>query len=247
MLSRIAGRHLAAGAARASPPVVLAGAPLVITKRFVQFEQTSETMQGINTNKRALHNRWVTKSTKEYMMEADSKTTKGSDAIFSKAREQRKEAMENRKTRFRDVTSETDRTFDLEMDRLRDDKTRRMRKGFQFFKRQGKAFTLLYLAAYFGTLSILYVGFATGVLQKEAAFEFVYLLLQQYMDRDMFFQRIEAWDTYTNFGFAFVVNEMLEFFRFPLVMFFFYQARPYLTGVNTRVKASIFRFGAAES
>ncbi|KPI88144.1 hypothetical protein ABL78_2777 [Leptomonas seymouri] len=274
MLSRILTNPLAAGVARApcvvAPPLPhtaalrsvagrtgigsTAGAiaatssvHLRMAKRFVQFEQTSETLRGINANKRALHNRWVTKSTREYMSEADSKATVGSEAVFSKDREQRKEALEQRKERFRDVANETDRIFDLEMDRIRDEQSRQFRKSFNFFKRQGKAFTLLYLFAYFGTLGLLYIGFASGLLQKEAAFEFVYLLLAQYMDRDMFFQRVEAWDTYTNLGFAFVINELLEIFRFPLVMFFFYQARPYLTGVNRRVKSSIFRFGASES
>jgi hypothetical protein len=275
MLSRIVGTHLLSSAGRASCVAATplsctaalrsvaasssstdaaafgvasaSNAHLTTAKRFVQFEQTSETLQGINTKKRALHNRWVTKSTKEYMSEADSKTAKGSAAVFSKDREQRKEALERRKERSREVKDETDRTFDLEMDRIRDDQSRQFKKGWNFFKRQGKAFTLLYLLAYFGTLGVLYLGFASGLLPKEAAFEFVYLLLSNYMDRDMFFQRVEAWDTYTNFGFAFVINELLEFVRFPTVMFFFYQCRPYLTGVNQRVKSSIFRFGAPES
>ncbi|KPA81089.1 putative mitochondrial hypothetical protein [Leptomonas pyrrhocoris] len=272
MLSRILRTHLATGAACASRAVAspltrtaalrtVAGSTssriratatassvhVLTSKRFVQFEQTSETMQGINTNKRALHNRWVTKSTKEYMSEADSKTSKGSTTVFSKNREQRREALARRKERFREVTDETDRIFDLEMDRIRDDQSRRFKKGFNFFKRQGKAFTLLYLFAYFGTLGVLYLGFASGLLHKEAAFEFMFLFLGQYLDREMFFQRVEAWDTYTNLGFAFVINELLEFIRFPLVMFFFYQARPYLTGVNQRVKSSIFRFWSPES
>ncbi|GET91975.1 hypothetical protein, conserved [Leishmania tarentolae] len=219
---------------------------LVNSKRFVQFEQTSETLVGINKGKRVMHNRWVTKSTKEYMSEADSKASKGNSLLFS-ARERRREEIEKRKERLRNVTEETDRVFELEMERMRDDKDRRWKKGFNFFKRQGKAFTLLYITAYVTPLTILYLGFASGLLPKDAAFEFLFFFLQSFMDRDMFFQRIEAWDTYSNFGFAFVVNETLEFLRFPLVMFFFYQSRPFLTGVNQRVKASIFRFNAAES
>lgn len=230
------------GAAAAAAPAFLVDA-----KRFVQYEQTSETMQGINKNKRALHNRWVTKSTKEYMNEADSKSSKGSSLLFSNAREQKRDGVEGRRTRFRQVAEETDRTFELEMGRMRDDSDRRWRKGFNFFKRQGKAFVLLYVFAYTVPLVLLYVGFATGVLPKDAVFEFLFFFLQTFMDRDMFFERVEAWDTYTNFGFAFVVNEMLEMMRFPTVMFFFYQCRPFLTGVNRRVKASIFRFTATES
>ncbi|KAG5495195.1 hypothetical protein JKF63_02250 [Porcisia hertigi] len=219
---------------------------LLNSKRFVQFEQTSDTLLGVNKNKRAMHNRWVTKSTKEYMSEADSKVSKGNSLLFS-AREHRRESMEKRKERFREVAEETDRTFELELDRMRDDNDRRWKKGFNFFKRQGKAFVLLYIFAYLAPLSILYLGFASGLLPKDAVFEFLFFFLQTFIDREVFFKRVEAWDTYSNFGFAFVVNEMLEFARFPLVMFFFYQARPFLTGVNQRVKASIFRFNAAES
>ncbi|KAG5469149.1 hypothetical protein LSCM4_02547 [Leishmania orientalis] len=219
---------------------------VVNSRRFVQFEQTSETMLGINKSKRAKHNRWATKSTKEYMSEADSKASKGNSLLFS-ARERRRQGADMRKERMRDMLEESGRTLELELDRMREDKVRRWRKGFNFFKRQGKAFTLLYIIAYVAPLAMLYVGFASGVLPKDAVFEFLFFFLQSVMDRDLFFERVDAWDTYSNFGFAFVVNEMLEFLRFPLVMFFFWQARPFLTGVNQRVKSSIFRFNAAES
>ncbi|KAK7201373.1 hypothetical protein NESM_000199700 [Novymonas esmeraldas] len=223
-----------------------AAAMLVHAKRYVQFEQTGETMVGINKKKRAMNSRWVTKSTKEYMGEADSKVMKGNSLLFS-ARDGRRDDMARRKQRTRAVAEETDRIFDLEVDRMREDTGRRWKKVFSFLRRQGKAFTLLYIAAYVVPLAALYIGFATGVLPKDAVFEFLFFFLQKFMVREQFFERVEAWDTYTNFGFAFVVNEMLEVVRFPVVMFFFYQARPFLTGVNHRVKASIFRFNAAES
>ncbi|CAM40780.1 conserved hypothetical protein [Leishmania braziliensis MHOM/BR/75/M2904] len=243
----LAGSNSGSGSSSSDIQSVVAASPfLVNSKRFIQFEQSSDTLLGVNKNKRSMHHRWVTKSTKEYMSEADSKVSKGNSLLFS-AREHRRGGMERKRERLREVTEESDRTFELELDRMREDKERRWKKGFNFFKRQGKAFTLLYLVAYVAPLTVLYVGFASGLLPKDAAFEFLFFFLQSFMDRDMFFERIEAWDTYTNFGFAFVVNETLEFLRFPLVMFFFYQTRPYLTGVNHRVKASIFRFNAAES
>ncbi|KAG5469505.1 hypothetical protein LSCM1_02728 [Leishmania martiniquensis] len=219
---------------------------LVNAKRFVQFEQTSETLLGINKKKRAMHNRWATKSTKEYVSEGDSKASKGNSLLFS-ARDRRREGVDRRKEHMRDILEESNRAVELELDRIREDRGRRWKKGLNFFKRQGKAFTLLYMVAYVVPLAMFYVGFAIGVLPKEAVFEFLFFFLQRFTDREVFFERVEAWDTYSNFGFAFVVNETLEFVRFPLVVFFFYQARPFLTGVNQRVKASIFRFNAAES
>lgn len=180
-------------------------------------------------------------------MEVDSKSAKGNDSVFARNREMRRDSMAKRREKYQEVFDETDRTFNSEMDRFREDSGKRRTKSINFFKRQGKAFTLVYLGAYLGTLLLLYLGFASGVLKKDKAFEFIFFLFGKYIDREKFFERIEAWDSFTNFGFAFVINEMLEVFRFPLVLFTFYQCRPYLTGINRRVKASIFRFNAAES
>lgn len=214
--------------------------------RGVQFEQTSEALRGVNKGRRATAAPWVTKSTKDYMSEADSKS-RGASSLASQRREEMKENSLKRRERFKTISEETDRIFDLEMDRIREDTNKRWKKGWDFFKRQGKAFTILYVSTYVGMLMLLYAGFASGFLKKEAALEVVLFFLQSYIDRDKFYARIAAWSTYVDFGFAFVLNEMLEVARFPFVMFTFYQFRPYLTGVNARVKASIFSRRAAKS
>ncbi|EAN96355.1 hypothetical protein TcYC6_0072420 [Trypanosoma cruzi] len=210
--------------------------------RCVQYEQTSATLRGINKKKRAISAPWITKSTKDYMSEADAKAT-----AINPIKEKLLQNSKERKERFVRIAEETDRVFDSEMDRMRDYNVRRWRKGINFFKAQGLGFTLLYIFAYLGCLVALYVGFATGILKKETAYEFMFFFLGGYVDKEWFYMRVEAWGKYVDFGFAFVINEMLELFRFPFMIYTFYTFRPYLTGVNRRVKASIFRWNAAES
>lgn len=214
--------------------------------RGVQFEQTSEVIGGINRKNKQQAAKWVAKSTRDYMEEADRKM-KGNASVTHIGRERLKERSLARRERINEAAEEGEAKFQLEMDRIRDDNSRRWKKGFNFFKRQGKAFFVLYLSVYAATFTLLYMGFASGVIKKEASFEFVLLLFGTYIDRDKFYKRIEAWDSYINVGFAFVINELLEILRLPFVMLLFYQCRPLLTGVNQRVKKSIFRWNAAES
>ncbi|RNF05117.1 hypothetical protein TraAM80_04846 [Trypanosoma rangeli] len=214
----------------------------LIAVRGVQYEQTSATLRGINKKDRAISAPWITKSTKDYMSETDAQAT-----AVNPTKEKLLRNSKARKDRFVRIAEETDHVFDSEMDRMRDYNVRRWRKGITFFKRQGLGFTLLYISVYLGCLVALYVGFATGILKKETAYEYMFVFLGGYVDKEWFYKRVEAWGKYVDFGFAFVINEMLEFFRFPFMMYTFYTFRPYLTGVNRRVKASIFRWNAAES
>ncbi|KEG09856.1 hypothetical protein DQ04_04531060 [Trypanosoma grayi] len=210
--------------------------------RCVQYEQTSATLRGINKKNRAGATPWITKSTKDYISEADTQV-----ASVNPLKDKLRRDSQQRKDRFVRVAEETDRIFDAEMDRMRDYNVRRWRKGIEFFKRQGVGFTVLYIAVYLACLGALYIGFSTGLLKKEAAYEFMFFFLGGYIDRERFYMRVEAWGTCIDFGFAFVINEMLEIFRFPFMLYTFYTFRPYLTGVNRRVKKSIFRWNAAES
>jgi len=220
---------------------------LSVAVRTVQYQHSSETIRGINTKKKAMTEKWVSKSTKEYMSEADSKqANQAGTGLLSQRREERFNLRQTRRSRHEQITTEADKVFELEMDRMRDDSDRRWRKSINFFKRQGVAFTVVYIASYLGMLIILYLGFASGYIKKDGVVDFMALFLSHSVDRELFYQRVEAFDTYINFGFAFVVNEMLEMVRLPLVMVVFYQFRPYLTGVNRRIKKSIFRWGASE-
>ncbi|RNF25330.1 uncharacterized protein Tco025E_02353 [Trypanosoma conorhini] len=214
----------------------------LIAVRCVQYEQTSATLRGINKKNRAMAAPWITKSTKDYISENDAQAT-----AVNPTKERLLRNSKERKDRFARIAEETDRVFDSEMDRMRDYNVRRWRKGIAFFKRQGLGFTLLYISAYLGCLVALYIGFATGILRKETAYEYMFFFLGGYVEKEWFYTRVEAWGKYVDFGFAFVINEMLEFFRFPFIMYTFYTFRPYLTRVNRRVKASIFRWNAAES
>lgn len=217
-----------------------------VAMRYVQFEQTSETLRGINTKKKATTTKWVTRSTKDYMEEADSQQC-GSASVVEQRREDFRAASAARKKRMQHVAKEADNRFETEMGRIADDQSRRWKKGINFFKRQGKAFTLLYIGTYALMWSLLYVGFATGVLKKDAAIDYTLLVIGTYIDRESFYDRVASFDTYVNAGFAFVINELLEFIRLPLLMGLFFTCRPFFLGVNTRVRGTIFRRSAAES
>lgn len=234
-----------------SGTVRVGGCPLpvnAISLRFVQFEQSSETVGGFNNRKkRAQTAKWITKSTKDYMSEIDRSGSIAADSLVSSRREQLRGRLVEEKDRGSMVKEEARQYYELEMARIQYDNARRARKGWNFFKRQGKGFLLLYVGAYCTMLALLYLGFASGVVKKEIAFEFLLMFLNRYINRELFYQRVEAWDTYINFGFAFVINEMLEVIRLPFVMVTFFFLRRQLTGVNRLVKGSLFRTHAPES
>ncbi|CCW60885.1 unnamed protein product [Phytomonas sp. EM1] len=219
---------------------------LRISTRDVQYVHSSETLSGINKRKRNLNTKWVTKSTKEYMQEVDGKVHSAS-SILTTRWDKQNDVSAQRKAQLKKIREESARAFQNELDRIDEDNSRRWRKGYNFFKRQGWPFVILYLSAYFVTWFALYIGFATGFLKKEAAFDYMFLLIGSYVSRDLFYQRIEAWDSYVNVGFAFVINEMLEIFRFTLVLAMFLEFRRFFTGAKKNIKPSIFRMGAAES
>ncbi|CCW71466.1 unnamed protein product [Phytomonas sp. Hart1] len=227
-------------------PCLSASSFLYTTTRGVQYVHSSETLSGINKKKRQLTTKWVTKSTKEYIQEVDDKVHRA-PSIPTTRWEKRQEISANRKTQIKQIQEASQRAFQQELDRLQEDKSRQFRKTYNFFKRQGWPFFVLYVAAYFGTWFALYLGFASGFLKKEAAFDFLIILLGVSSSRDQFYERIEAWDTYVNVGFGFVVNEMIEVIRFTIVLAVFLEFRPFFTGVNRFAKRSIFRMGASES
>lgn len=209
--------------------------------RFVQFEQTSQTIGGINKKDRAAATRWITKSTKDYMAEAARVTT------ANPMKDKLKAVGDDKKQFVQEVQDNADKVFDLELNRLQDYKQRKWKKSRDFFKRQGFAYTCLYLVAYFGCLLLFYIGFATGYLSKELAFGATTMMFQGWISNEEFYSRVEAWDTYINFGFAFVINESIEILRFPLVFFTYYTFRPMILGFfGRKTTKSMFRRAAAE-
>lgn len=218
--------------------------------RWVQYTQTSQTMNTLNGDRRVRETgvKWVTRSTKEYMKEGDLNQDHVPLSLQADLRNKGKKrsTLEHRE-RYREVRGSAEARVEQELVRIRDEKGLRWKKSFSFFKRQGKAFVFFYIIAYAGTLSLLYLGFASGVLKKEAAFEYLLFFLGHYIDREWFYERVEAWEGKINFGFAFVINEFLEMLRFPLVMFVFYQLRPLIGRTHRGMRKSIFRMNAAES
>lgn len=209
-------------------------------RRWVQFQHTSEVNTSINKGNREGATKWITKSTKDYAAEATRTLT------ANPMRDKLKAKGDSNKRAVDEIVENSDKIFEKEMDRLQDFKQRRWRKSKDFFKRQGKAFVLMYIVAYLGCLSLLYVGFASGYVNKEYAYGSVALLLTGFVDHEGFFKRVEAWDTYVNFGFAFVINEALEIVRLPFMMFTFYTFRPFIVSIGRKTRRSIFKRSAAE-
>eukprot|EP00796_Vickermania_ingenoplastis_P008445 gene8445-5923_t len=228
------------------PPATLASTYFFAQRRPVQFEQTSQTVGAVgNRKKQAAAVKWVTKSTKDYMKEGDTAATHAASSLLAEHRSGSRSLDEReRATEIRDAA---EARVEQELMRFKEEKGRRWSKGIGFFKRQGKSFMIVYTVAYVGTFLLLYLGFATDFLKKEAAFEYMFFFLGRYVDKDAFYARIEAWDDKINLGFAFVINEMLELVRFPLVMFLFYQLRPLFGRSHRGMRKSMFRMNAAES
>lgn len=217
--------------------------------RQVQYSQTSQTMNAINGDRKGREAglKWITRSTKEYMKEGDLKQDHAHPSLKADLRKKAtNHSTLDHRERYREVRGAAEGRVERELVRIRDDRGRRWKKSFSFFKRQGKAFILFYFIAYFGTLGLLYLGFASNLLKKEAAFEYLLFFLGGYIDKEWFYERVEAWDGRINFGFAFVINELLEMVRFPLVMFIFYQLRPLIGRTHRGMRKSIFRLNAAE-
>lgn len=212
-----------------------------VSRRWVQFQQTSETNKGINKGNREQATKWITKSTKDYTAEATRTLT--ANPLRDKLKAQGDASRKN----VNDILETSDKTFERELDRLQDTKQRRWRKSKDFFVRQGKMFVLMYVICYVSCLMLLYLGFASGKVNKEYAFGALSMLLTGFGDTESFFKRVEAWDTYINFGFAFVINEALEIVRLPFMMFTFYTFRPLIMNLGRKSRKSIFRRSAPES
>ncbi|CUG86279.1 membrane-associated protein, putative [Bodo saltans] len=216
------------------------GPACTTSRRWVQFQQTSDVNKGINKGNREVATKWITKSTKDYTAEATRTLT------ANPMRDKLKAKSDSNRQNINDIVENSDKTFEREIDRLQDFKQRRWRKSKDFFMRQGKAFIIMYVIAYLGTLLLLYLGFASGKVNKEYAFGTLSTLLTGFDDTDGFYKRVAAWDTYINFGFAFVLNEALEIVRLPFMMFTFYTFRPLILSMGRKATKTIFRRNAAE-
>lgn len=102
-------------------------------------------------------------------------------------------------------------------------------RKWRSFKSEGKDFSLFYLPFYPATFVLLYVAFAVNALHKESVLDYVLSFMGDYVDRKKMYARIEAWNTWANLGFAFVINELLEVVRFPAVVVLYYALKPYST------------------
>lgn len=209
--------------------------------RLVQYQQTTETNRAVETGDKKTAMKWMTKSSREFLTENDKlRASKNPE----RERHKMNMAVEKRESAAHAIRSE--REFHREMDMLYDSKRRRFRKTFDFFKRQGLAFFICYVFTYCACFGVFYYILANEIVSKHSIFELLFVLSNGGFDRDTFIKKLEAWDTYINFGFAFILNEMLEVVRFPLVMALFLTFRGTLTRLGRSMKTSIYRRSAPE-
>lgn len=167
---------------------------------------------------------------------------KPAEGIFT-SREEFKEFRLKRNAQLKRATEEGFEMYANELDRMHDDTGKQYQKSINFFKRQGKDFILTYVITYVVCLVGFYLCFATGLVPKEHVFNYIFLTFRNYINRDDFYSRIERWDTYINCGFAFVVNEVVEVIRFPIVCTLYFQIKA-KRKANIQMRPSIFKTSA---
>jgi hypothetical protein len=211
--------------------------------RSVQFQHTSESNLGAAKKNASQLSKWHTKSTREFMSEGE----RHSEILIDESGRSEKAA------KFQKSVEKLRREELKALEMTRADLQRislyskgRTRKMIEFFKYQGTAFTIAYVVVYVTMLGMLYVAFATGLFPKSYAFDFVFSVFN-YHDRDRFYERIEAWDTYVNMGFAVVVNELAEFIRLPVFLIMAFGTKNYLNMFRGRVRRSVWKRTAPES
>ena len=207
----------------------------------VQYQQSTETNRAVETGDKKTALKWMTKSSREFLTENDKlRASKNPE----RERHKMQMALEKKESAAHAIRNE--REYHREVDMLYDSKRKRFRKTFDFFKRQGLAFFVCYVFTYCACFSIFYYILANEIVSKHSVFELLFVLSNGGFDRDTFIKRLEAWDTYINFGFAFILNEMLEVIRFPMVMALFLTFRGTIARLGRSMKTSIYRRSAPE-
>ncbi|KPI88145.1 hypothetical protein ABL78_2778 [Leptomonas seymouri] len=119
------------------------------------------------------------------------------------------------------------------------------RRWWRSFKRESADFSLFYLPFYPATFLALYVAFVMDALHKESILDCVLGLMGDCVDHKKMHARIQSWNTWVNLGFAFVINELLEVVRFPVVVVLYYVTKPYSTYFSNWLRKAMRRFRRA--
>jgi hypothetical protein len=208
----------------ANVPVPAASASTTCELRSSQFRKTSEMLTAVN---KGTTQKWITKTTGEYAAVSNkAQANTGIADADEQVREIKRQAEEN-------------------VARLKDFRKARIGRYRYFFTQYGKGFTITYAFFYLLCLAGIYYGCRLRYFDKTTAFEFIFSLNFGSVDREAFFERVLAWDAYIDFGFAFLLNELLDMWRVPFCIGVFWQLRRLLS--KHQRYDSIFRWQAPEA
>jgi hypothetical protein len=233
-----------ASALRIAPKLELYGASSTAAlacyeaRRWVQFRKTSEMNNALNSGK-ASTQKWVTKSTADYA----AKTELALEAGVIGGSVERKRNAKARQIAVDRKNEELQAWSESQVARMAEFQAGRRRRYASHSARYGWTFLLVYIILYVVMLGVIWLILRLGLLDMLSFFEFVYCLLSGHLDRPQFFERLEEWGDYTNLGFAFLLNEMLDIIRVPLTLAFWWMFRRALIRVKT---STVFRWNAPE-
>ena len=211
---------------------------MVEQRRLVQFRKTSEMNTALNKGRNSAE-KWVTKSTADYA----AKTEDAIDAGVIGGDAQRKREVKARKVAADRHAQELQAWQESQVARIEDFQSARRRRYATFTTRYGWTFILVYVIVYLAVLGCLWVILRSGVIDMMSLFEATYCFISGHVDRPGFFEKLEEWGEYTNLGFAFMINEMLDVVRVPLTLAFWWMFRKALIRAKTN---TVFRWNSVE-
>jgi hypothetical protein len=206
-------------------------------RRGVQFRKTSEMNVAINTGKKEA-TKWVTKSTADF-----AKSTAAAKEAGLKPNDERSKSVAKAdnaevEQRMKDIREWTD----IQTTRISTFRTGRNKRFGERFATYGAGFIVVYAIVYVAFFAVIFIAINTGYVSKFALFEMLYGVMGGMFEREDFFERVSKWENYIDFGFTFVLNELLDVVRVPISAGMYFFCRKAVT----RFKPSIFRWHSPE-
>jgi hypothetical protein len=237
MLSRAA--HLSALQRHAASTALLGGSvTLVEQRRFSQFRKTSEMNIALNSGRKTAE-KWVTKSTADYAAKTDvaiEAGVVGGDAMRKREVKARKVAADRR-------SQELQAWQESQVSRIEEFQAARRRRYATFTARFGWTLIIVYVIVYVGMLVFMWSLLRSGAIDMMSIFEATYCFISGHVDRPSFFEKLEEWGDYTNLGFAFMLNELLDVVRVPVTLALWWMFRKGLIRMKTN---TVFRWNSVE-
>jgi hypothetical protein len=213
-------------------------AALLEQRRAVQFRKTSDMNTALNSGRKSAE-KWVTKSTADYAAKTDDAIEAG--VVGGDA--QRKREVKARKVAADRRAQELQAWQESQVGRMEDFQAARRRRYASFSLRFGWTFILVYVVVYVAMLGFLWALLRSGAIDMLSIFEATYCFISGHLDRPSFFERLEEWGDYTNLGFAFMLNELMDVIRVPVALGLWWMFRRALIRMKTN---SVFRWNSVE-